>query len=97
LLAPGVRIWRNKPPFEHSKLLLVDKTWCFVGSSNWDTRSLRLNFELNVEVYHHPLAAQIDALMRTRMTHRLTADDLAARSLPTRLRDAGVRLFLPYL
>jgi cardiolipin synthase len=97
LLGTGVRVWRNPPPFEHTKLLLVDKAWCFVGSSNWDMRSLRLNFELNVEVYCPKLAARIDALMRTRMTTRMTTRDLAARSLPARLRDAGVRLFLPYL
>jgi cardiolipin synthase len=97
MLMPGVRVWRNPPPFEHSKLLLVDKTWCFIGSSNWDMRSLRLNFELNVEVYHAGLAGRIDALMQTRKRQRLTAADLAKRPLPARLRDAAVRLFLPYL
>jgi hypothetical protein len=31
--------------------VVVDDAWCFVGSANWDSRSFRLNFELNVEVY----------------------------------------------
>jgi cardiolipin synthase len=97
LLGTGARIWRNPPPFEHSKLLLIDKAWCFVGSANWDMRSLRLNFELNVEVYNDDLAREIDEMMRTRMVHRLTRKDLAARGLPVRLRDALIRLFLPYL
>jgi cardiolipin synthase len=97
LLGPGVRIWRNPPPFEHTKLLLVDKAWCFIGSANWDSRSLRLNFELNVEVFNEALAERIDTLIQSRKVRRLTAEDLDARSLPVRLRDAAVRLCLPYL
>ena len=30
LLEAGVRIWLNRPPFDHSKLLVVDGEWCFV-------------------------------------------------------------------
>ena len=46
LLDNGVRIWRCPPPFHHSKLMVVDDEWCLIGSSNWDIRSFRLNFEL---------------------------------------------------
>jgi len=97
LLRSGVRIWLDAPPFDHSKLLVVDGTWCFVGSANWDMRSFRLNFEVNVEFYDSTLAEELDAIMRAKMELRLTYADLAARSLPVRLRDAGVRLALPYL
>ena len=97
LLRNGVRIWLDAPPFDHSKLLVVDGTWCFVGSANWDMRSFRLNFEVNVELYDSDLAEALDAIMRAKMEVRLTREDLAARALPVRLRDAGVRLALPYL
>ena len=97
LLDQGVRIWLNDPPFEHSKMLVVDKTWCFVGSANWDMRSFRLNFELNLEIYDQALAEQLGKSMQAKMTVRLTQKDLARRTLPVRLRDAGVRLLLPYL
>lgn len=97
LLAAGVRIWLDAPPFDHSKLLVVDGEWSFVGSANWDMRSFRLNFELNVEVYDPDFAAGLEAFMRTKMEARLTSEDLARRSLPVRLRDAAVRLMLPYL
>jgi cardiolipin synthase A/B len=97
LLTAGCRIWRNPPPFEHSKLMTVDGTWCLVGSSNWDMRSFRLNFELNVEIYDPGLAAQLDRLIAEKRVHPIGADDLARRSLPARLRDAGARLLLPYL
>ncbi|MCC0808917.1 cardiolipin synthase [Methylobacterium sp. W2] len=97
LLEAGVRIWLDEPPFDHSKLLVVDGEWSFVGSANWDMRSFRLNFELNVEVYDRAFAERLDAFMRTKMDARLTVEELARRPLPVRLRDAAVRLMLPYL
>ncbi len=97
LLESGVRIWLNPPPFDHSKALVVDRSWCFIGSANWDTRSFRLNFELNLELYDRGLAERLDDLMRTKMTVPLTEADLDGRDLPARLRDAAARLLLPYL
>jgi cardiolipin synthase len=97
LLAAGCRIWRNPPPFEHSKLMTIDGAWCLIGSSNWDTRSFRLNFELDVEVYDPSLAARLDQLMAEKRRHRFGGTELARRLLPMRLRDAGARLLLPYL
>jgi cardiolipin synthase len=97
LLARGCRIWRNPPPFDHSKIMVVDGEWCMIGSANWDIRSLRLNFELNVEVYDKDLAARLETLMESCRGRRLSVEDLDARSLPARLRDAAARLLMPYL
>ena len=49
LLQAGVRIFEREPPFIHAKALLVDNQWALVGSANFDIRSFRLNFELNLE------------------------------------------------
>ena len=97
LLDAGVRFWLGPPPFNHSKLMVVDGLWCLVGSANWDMRSLRLNFELNVEVYGAELAGTLGDFMRRRQRQRLRARDLNARSLPAKLRDAAFRLLLPYI
>jgi cardiolipin synthase len=97
LAATGAKIWLSPPPFEHSKLMTVDGTWCLIGSSNWDMRSFRLNFELNMEVYDAELAAQLDQFMIRTQRRRLSARRLAKRALPWRLRDAAARLMLPYL
>jgi cardiolipin synthase len=97
LLAGGCRIWLGPPPFDHSKIMVVDGSWCLIGSSNWDMRSFRLNFELCMEVYHDGLATTLESIVANAMHQQLTVADLDARSLPTRLRDAGVRLMLPYL
>jgi len=50
LLQAGVRIFERPSPFVHTKAMLVDNRWAFVGSANFDIRSFRLNFELNLEV-----------------------------------------------
>lgn len=97
LLRSGVRVWIDEPPFDHSKATVIDGQWCFVGSANWDSRSFRLNFELNVEVYDADLARALEAFISEKRQTRLTLADLDARSLPIRLRDAAVRLLLPYL
>ncbi len=97
LLADGARIWLNDPPFEHSKIMVVDGLWCLIGSANWDMRSFRLNFELTMEVYDEALAARLEAIVETRKSTRLTREQLAARRFPVRLGDAATRLLLPYL
>jgi cardiolipin synthase A/B len=97
LLSDGVRIWRSPPPFHHTKMMVVDKAWCLIGSCNWDVRSFRLNFELCLELYDQDLAATLTLLMEHSRGRPLTQAALAARRLPVRLRDAGARLMLPYL
>ena len=97
LIEDGVQIWRCPPPFRHSKIMVVDGEWCLFGSCNWDMRSFRLNFELCIEVYDRDLAAALLQLMEHSRGPALTQAELDGRPTPTRLRDAAVRLMLPYL
>lgn len=95
----GCRVWLTPPPFDHTKLLVVDDEWSLFGSTNWDPRSLRLNFELNVEAYDRELAKQLGTMIDERIARarRLELAELAQRSLPLRLRDGIARLLSPYL
>ena len=79
--------------------MLVDDAWTFLGSCNWDARSLRLNFEFNVECYDLDLVAELDRLLDAKVAsgRQLTLDAVNARPLPMRLRDGIARLFSPYL
>ncbi len=97
LVDAGCRIWRSPPPFDHSKLMTVDGIWCLIGSANWDMRSFRLNFELNMEIYHADVVRQIDQLMAARHGTEITASELDGLPLPVKLIDSGARLMLPYL
>lgn len=99
LLQFGVRVFYQPPPFAHSKLLLIDDSYAHIGSANLDPRSLRLNFELVVEVFE----PEFVLLMREHFDHiktTATEETLAGvdgRSLPVRIRDAMAWLFSPYL
>jgi cardiolipin synthase len=99
LLEKGIRIHYQPPPFVHSKLLLVDEAYAQMGSANIDPRSLRLNFELVIEIYSKPFAESLgmyvrDVIMRSR---EITLDDLDRRPLRVKTRDALAWLFSPYL
>jgi cardiolipin synthase len=99
VLTPGCRVFLSPAPFDHAKLLVVDRTWTMFGSTNWDPRSLRLNFELDVECYDAALAAAVDDLIAERRDaiRRITLAEVDGRPLAIRLRDGLARLFSPYL
>jgi cardiolipin synthase len=97
LLEAGCRVWHQPSPFDHSKLMVVDGAWCLIGSANWDMRSLRLNFEVNVEVYCTDFGTRLDRAIEPKLGRRVTLAELDGRGFPIRLRDAAVRLLLPYL
>ena len=99
VLRHGCRIWLTPPPFDHSKLMLVDGCWVLLGSANWDPRSLRLNFEFNVECYDTELARRLERWVEMKRTgaHAVTREKVDARPLPARLRDGVARLLTPYL
>ena len=99
VLGRGCRVWLSPPPFEHTKLMVVDSAWAMFGSGNWDDRSMRLNFEFNVETYDRDFAGGLDARIRDTISRSRprTLAEVDARSLPVRLRDGIARLFSPYL
>ena len=70
-----------------------------MGSSNWDPRSLRLNFEFNVECYGQKLAERLSELFEAKKakSKQVTIEQLEARSLPIKLRDGVARLATPFL
>jgi cardiolipin synthase A/B len=86
-------------PFDHAKLMTLDGEWCLVGSSNWDTRSLRLNFEFDLECYDRALTGEIDALIDGKIARSRRSSPAALQSAANwrRVRDAAARLLLPYL
>ena len=99
VLERGCHVWLTPPPFDHSKLMIVDGHWVLLGSANWDARSLRLNFELNVEGYGREFARQMEKVIEKKIStaREVTLAEVDKRSLPAKLRDAIARLFSPYL
>lgn len=99
VLQRGCRVFYTPPPFDHTKLVLVDEGWVRIGSSNWDARSLRLNFEFDVECYDRAFASRAAALVaeKRQRARQVTARQVDARPLPIKLRDGIARLASPYL
>ena len=99
LVERGVRVHLQAPPFSHAKLFIVDSGYAQIGSVNLDTRSLRLNFEIALEIFDPVLCARMgDAVAAVRdRAPALTMADLEQIPVLARLRDSLCWLISPYL
>jgi cardiolipin synthase len=93
------RVWRHEGSFDHSKLMAIDGVWAYVGSSNLDARSLRLNFEIDMEVLDPNFAAEIEARIGAAIASAqpVTLHALKARPFFVRVFDRVLWLGSPYL
>jgi cardiolipin synthase len=99
ILTSYCRIWRSSGAFSHSKLLSIDGVWSYVGSSNLDPRSLRLNFEVDLEVLNEGFANEIDEHIdeAIKSASPVTLQGLRARPFAVRLLEKVLWLGSPYL
>ena len=99
VLQRGCRVFETAGPFDHSKMMLVDGAWALIGSSNWDPRSLRLNWEFDVECYDRDFVRQMQQIVDQKLegARAVTLEDLERRSLAEKVRDGVARLATPYL
>lgn len=99
LLQKGARVYYQPPPFVHSKLFIIDDHYAQIGSANIDPRSLRLNFELAVEVYGEAVNSVLAPHFKQCLNaaRPVTFEEVEARSIPVRIRDGLSWLFSPYL
>jgi len=96
-LKAGIELHLSHPPFDHSKFFLIDDQWSLIGSSNWDARSLELNFEINLECIDTELNKTLSALFTTKCQQGEVLTKHRDRSIIARLRNNFFRLFSPYL
>lgn len=92
----GIKIYESPSPFDHSKIFIVDDFWSFIGSSNWDARSLHLNFEINMECYDADLNCQLSELFQSKKAQAYRHENIKY-SLPQQLLYNLFRLAAPYL
>ena len=60
LLKDGAKVYIYENGFMHAKTLTVDGEVCTAGSTNFDIRSFRLNFESNAFIYDRDVTAEMD-------------------------------------
>ncbi len=99
LLRQGVRMFEYRRGIEHSKYTVLDDNLCVIGSSNFDDRSMRLNFELSVLIHrratNHALAKIF--LEMQDQSHEVKRDSFSKRPLQDRMVESVLRLASPLL
>jgi cardiolipin synthase len=99
LLAAGIEMHEYQPTMFHCKLLIVDEYLVSVGSTNFDSRSFKLNDEANLNIYDRDFARQQTAIFDRDVAQakRLSLDDWLRRPLLEKLLDRAVALLDPQL
>lgn len=99
LLQWGIRVFYQPPPFVHSKLFIVDDFYVQLGSANMDPRSLRLNFELALEVFDRSLVLELAGFVESCLarSREVSLAEMDGRSFGAKIRDSLAWLFSPYL
>ncbi len=99
MLSSGVRIFLRRPPFMHSKFMLLDDHIAMLGTANFDNRSLKLNYETNLLVFDADFTAQFKRLTWDdyRLSDELDLNLWKRRKFSTRLLENLFNLMSPTL
>ena len=97
-LKAGVRIYEYGPRMLHCKVLLTDEALAMIGTSNFDTRSFSLNFEIVMLFCDEGVSGTIEASMKADMALSTEVTKRSAKPpFLSRLGEATARLFSPML
>ena len=98
-LEAGVRVYRYKEGFLHSKAIVIDDFISIIGSSNMDERSFGQNFEANAFIYDKETAINLKNLFLDdiKKCEELTLEAWTNRTRRQKLRESFARLFSPLL
>src|SRR5699024_10778844 len=99
LLSYGAKILIYENGFMHAKTIVVDGEVASVGTTNIDTRSFKLNFEVNAVIYDQNVANELQQLFLRDREHstKLTMETHNKRSLLIRFKEGISRLLSPIL
>jgi cardiolipin synthase len=99
LLRAGVKVYQYTNGFMHAKVLLVDDVWSSVGTTNFDNRSLHLNFEVTCLVESAEVQADLErAFLRDfAQSIRLTSEAYTHRPFVAKMAENACRLLSPVL
>ena len=95
LLALGAEIHEFQPTMFHCKVLVVDRLWTSVGSTNFDSRSFRLNDEANLNVLDRSVAERQvrDFEDDLKQSRRVTLEQWEARPWHEKLMERAALIF----
>lgn len=95
LLDSGIRIYERQDALLHSKTAMIDGVWSTVGSTNLDWRSRLNNQEIDAVILGQDFGNRMQAMFDQDLqaSRQITLDDWENRSLLSRLKEAGARLW----
>lgn len=99
LLQAGVEIYLFQGGVLHAKTFTIDKSFVLFGSANFDRRSFRLNYELNLLMIGEPVVEALHAhqMSYKAQSRRLTLDQVEAVPHWRQLMYHTAKLFSPVL
>lgn len=99
LLRSGAEIYEFQPTMYHCKLLIVDELWVSVGSTNFDSRSFKLNDESNLNVYNQEFAERQVADFKVDLTRsrQITFQEWESRPLTEKAWEYSLKIIRPQL
>lgn len=95
----GAEVYIYDNGFLHAKTVVVDGDICSIGTANFDIRSFKLNFEVNVFIYDDKIAKQQEQFFYEDMkkSYLLTKEMLDNQSKWLKFKQIFSRLFSPIL
>ncbi|MFV0519919.1 MAG: cardiolipin synthase [Lachnospirales bacterium] len=99
LLEKGAKIYEYKPGFVHAKTVVVDDKVAFVGTINFDYRSLLWNFECGAWIYDKKVANILkdDYLKTLDISLEYTIEKYKSKNIIQRLSDALLQFVAPLM
>ncbi|HZG73559.1 MAG TPA: cardiolipin synthase [Chondromyces sp.] len=99
MLKVGAKVYIYDNGFIHAKNIIVDGKLSSVGTANIDVRSFRLNFEVNVFIYHRETALKLANIFEKdlELSYELTSELYQQRSFFIRFKESISRLLSPIL
>ncbi|HZE08051.1 MAG TPA: phospholipase D-like domain-containing protein [Gemmatimonadaceae bacterium] len=93
LLEGGVRIFEYQPTMMHAKSMVVDGLWSYVGSMNFDNRSLSFNDESLLVTLDPGVGAQMDSIFvdDTKWSKEIKLDEFRKRPLSSKILEWGAQ------
>ncbi len=99
LMKRGAHIYLFNKGFHHSKIMMVDSTFCTVGSANLNSRSLRYDYETNAFIFDGKTTKELNNLFEAdkRNSTLLTPERWKQRSKWKRMVGWFANLLTPFI
>jgi len=93
LLEGGVKIYEYQPTMMHAKSMVVDGVWSYVGSMNFDNRSLSFNDESLLVALDPAVGAQMNSIFMDdiKWSKEMKLDEFRKRPLSNKILEWGAQ------